>query len=94
MAEIKHEEKEKKGVFFTEEGGKRIAELLYFRSAPGRITVYHTEVDESLRGHGVGGRLVAAAVEYARANDLKIIATCPYAHKLMTRTPEFRDMLT
>ena len=91
--DIGHEEKKKKGVFFFDENRERLARLEYFHSAPGVITVYHTEVDEKLRGQHAGDKLVAAAVEYARENDLKIIPTCSFAKKVVDRTPEFQDIL-
>ena len=91
--DIKLEEMRKKGSFFIEEGGQRVAELQYFHSAQGQITIYHTEVDEKLRGKGVGEDLVAKAVSYAREKDLKIVAQCPYARKVIERTAEYKDIL-
>ena len=93
VMEIKHQEQKKKGVFFIEEGDERVAELEYFTSAPGVITVYHTGVNEKLRGHHIGDKLVAAVVDYARENRLKIVPTCPFTKKVIDRTPEFQDVL-
>jgi len=90
--DIKHEER-KKGVFFVEQDGERLAELEYFRSAPGEITVYHTGVDEKLRGQHVGDQLVAAVVNFARENGLKIVPTCQFTKKVIDRTPEYQDVL-
>lgn len=91
--DILHEEAKKKGAFFIEDGGERLAELQYFHSAPGEITAYHTEVDERLRGQKIGDKLVAAVVEYARVQNLKIVATCSFTKKVIDRTPEFQDVL-
>jgi uncharacterized protein len=91
--EISQEEQKKKGSFFIEDEGKRVAELQYFYSADCQITIYHTEVDENLRGKGVGKDLVARAVEFAREKMLKIVATCPFAHKVIMRNPEYKDVL-
>lgn len=90
--DIKHEEG-KKGVFFVEENSERLAELEYFHSAPGQITVYHTGVNEKLRGQHVGDQLVAAVVNFARENGFKIVPTCPFTKKVIDRTPEFQDVL-
>jgi len=90
---IEHEEKGRKWTFFVEEKGERHAELDYFNSGPGTINIYHTEVDEKLRGKGIGAELVKAAVDLARRNSKKIIATCPFAHKIIDRTTEYRDLL-
>lgn len=62
---IEHEERKKKGTFFINENGERLAELAYFKSAPSEITIYHTEISEELRGEGIGQDMVAEAVSYA-----------------------------
>ena len=91
--EIRHEEIKKKGSFVIDDNGERVAELNYFKSAPGEITIYHTEVNEDLRGEGLGEDLVEAAVKYARANKLKIIPKCPFAAQVIDEKPEFQDVL-
>jgi predicted GNAT family acetyltransferase len=91
--QIQHDEHGKKGAFYIEENGEWIAEMTYFHSAPGIITVDHTEVDEKLRGEGIGEDLVKTAVEYARANNLKIRPVCPYTRKVIEKTPEYQDIV-
>ena len=91
--DIKHLEHKKKGMFFVEEDGERLAERDYFASAPGQITAYHTEVGEKLRGQHVGDKLVEAVVNFARKNGLKIVPTCSFTKKVIDRTPEFQDVL-
>lgn len=93
MMKIGHEENKKKGTFFVVENDERLAELAWFKSAPGQITIYHTEVDPKLRGEGIGQDLVAAAVGYARENKLKVVATCPYAKRLIDKTPDYQDVV-
>jgi predicted GNAT family acetyltransferase len=91
--DISHEDSGKKGAFAVDADDERLAKLEYFVSASGEITIYHTEVSEKLRGQHVGDKLVAAAVAYARDNKLKVVATCPFAKKVIDRTPEFQDVL-
>lgn len=93
MMQIQREEHGRKGAFFIDEGGEWVAELTYFKSGDGEITIDHTEVDEKLRGQGVGEQLVKAAVDHARDNDLKIKVTCPYAQKVIDENPEYKDVL-
>ena len=81
-----------KGRFFIEENDKQIALMTYKKSGNGLITIDHTEVDSNFRGEGIGEDLVAEAVKFARENDLKIRATCPYAKKIIDKTPEFQDV--
>jgi predicted GNAT family acetyltransferase len=93
MMEIHHKQQKKKGIFTVDENGKKLAELDYFRSAPGEITIYHTEVDEELRGEGIGEDLVEAAVKHAREKGLKIIPKCPFAAHVIDERAEFKDVL-
>ncbi|MCV2983426.1 GNAT family N-acetyltransferase, partial [Escherichia coli] len=39
--------------------------------------IEHTDVDESLKGQGIGKRLVAKVVEKMRREKRKIIPLCP-----------------
>ena len=90
--EIQRDEHGRKGAFFIDEEGEWIAELTYVTDN-GVMTIDHTEIDEKLRGEGIGEDMVRAAVEYARENGLKINAVCPYAKKVIERTPELQDVL-
>ena len=90
--EIQRDEHGRKGAFYIDESGEWIAELTYFKT-DGIMTIDHTEIDEKLRGQGIGEKLVQAAVDYARANGLKIKTACPYAQKIIDRTPEFQDVI-
>lgn len=93
MTTIEHEETKKKGTFFVSENGEKLAELAYLRSGREEMDLYHTEVNPKRRGEGIGQDLVAAAVNFARNNGLKVVATCPYAKKVIERTPEFKGIL-
>ncbi len=92
--EINREESEGKGKFFIEESGKQIALMTYKKAGADKIVIDHTEVDESLQGEGIGNDLVEAGVKFARENNLKIVATCPFAKKVIDETPEFQDVLS
>ena len=65
----------------------------YIKSGDGQITIDHTEVDEKLRGQGVGEDLVKAAVDFARESGLKIKLICPYARKVFEKNPDYGDVL-
>jgi hypothetical protein len=92
MMEIQRDEHGRKGAFYIDQDGEWIAELTYFKNG-GVMTIDHTEIEESLRGEGIGEDMVKAAVEYARENGLKINAVCPYAKKVIEDDPELRDVL-
>lgn len=67
--------------------------LEYNLETEGILTITHTEVAEEFGGKGLGMELVKAAVEDAKKNNLKIVSLCPYAKKMIERTPEFKDLL-
>lgn len=81
------------GAFFIEQDGKRIAEMTYSAGKDGKLAVIdHTEVDPSLRGRGIPKHLVAAAVEWARAVNTRLLPLCPYAKHVFDTTPEYADV--
>jgi len=90
---IQHENEDKRGTFFIDENGERLAELTHFESAPGEMTIDHTEVSPKLRGEGIGEDLVAEAVKFARKDELKIVPTCSYAKKILEEAAEYKDVL-
>ena len=91
--DIKLEQGESKGAFYVEENGTRQAEMSFTKAGESRIIINHTEVSDSLRGTGAGVKLVAAAVEFARKNNIKIIPLCPFAKSVFDRKAEYHDVL-
>jgi predicted GNAT family acetyltransferase len=63
---------------FVLRGGSVVAELIYAIDGD-RMVLVHTEVPDEWEGHGIGGRLVRAALERAEANALTVVPWCPYA---------------
>ncbi len=90
---IQNEEQGAKGAFFIEKDGEWIAEMTYRKMGADRIIIDHTEVDDQLKGKGVGKKLVEAGVNFARENNLKIVPQCVFAKKIIDRIPEFQDVL-
>jgi hypothetical protein len=68
----------------TEDG---LAELIYRRRA-NRLVLVHTEVPKELEAHGLGGRLVKAAVDRAVSEGLTVVPLCPFARTWLERHPE------
>ncbi len=90
---IQQEDNGKKGSFYTEEGGKRLAEMTYVWAGDNAFIVDHTEVDELLEGKGAGKQLVRRAVEFAREKGLKLIPLCPFTKAVIDKTPAYQDVL-
>ncbi len=74
-------------IYASDGDGKVIAEIT-FPSADGVSTIDHTFVDESLRGQGVAGQLMKAAVKKISGDGNKIAATCSYAVAWLEKHPE------
>lgn len=70
------------------------AEMTYSHAGTTMIIIDHTEVPQPLRGRGIGDRLVARAVDDARAAGIKIVPLCPFAAAQFRRHPEFQDVLS
>jgi uncharacterized protein len=82
-----------KGLFYIQQEGEKLAEMVFTMSTPGQMIIEHTEVSEKLKGQNVGNKLVLHAVEYARANNIKIIPLCPFANSIFKRKTEYADVL-
>ena len=83
----------KKGAFYIEEDGKRVAEMTFVWAGDKVFIVDHTEVDDSLEGKGIGKQFVQHAVEFAREKGLKIIPLCTFTKRMIDKTPEYQDVL-
>jgi predicted GNAT family acetyltransferase len=91
--EIKHEFDGRKGSFYIEAGAKRFAEMVYVMAGPQKMIIEHTEVDESLKGQGVGAKLLESLVDYVRGEEIKVIPLCPFTKATFKKRPELQDVL-
>jgi uncharacterized protein len=73
------------------EGG--LAGLLYYSERPGGLVLVHTEVADEFGGQGLGGRLVAGALDEIRARGLTVTARCPFAARYIEKHPEYADLV-
>lgn len=90
---VKNKKVGTKGMFYVNNNTEILAEMVYTMAAPDKMIIDHTEVSEELKGQNVGLQLVKTAVEFARANSIKIIPLCPFANSVFKRKPEFADVL-
>ncbi|WP_027377631.1 GNAT family N-acetyltransferase [Kaistella palustris] len=70
--------------------GAKAGEMTFQKKDDGSIDIVHTQVDEKYSGQGLGKELVKAGTDYAKSQNLKVTASCPYAHKVISSTPEFQ----
>ncbi len=90
---IQHQFDVRKGSFFIEENGKRLAEMVYVMAGPQKMIIEHTEVDESLKGKGAGAKLLEALVEFVREKEIKVIPLCPFAKATFNKRIDLQDVL-
>ncbi|SNS77642.1 hypothetical protein SAMN05421640_1192 [Ekhidna lutea] len=91
--EIHNQETESKGAYFVEVEGKKVGEMTYSKAGDDRIIIDHTEVDDSMRGTGLGKKLVIKAVEDARSKGINIVPLCPFARSVFDKNKELSDVL-
>ncbi|MCB0542366.1 MAG: N-acetyltransferase [Lewinellaceae bacterium] len=91
--DIKLDTDGKKGAFFVEGEGKRLAEMAFTMAGAHKMIIDHTDVDDSLRGQGVGRKLLDALLPYVREHEIKVIPLCPYAKSVFEKDASIRDVL-
>lgn len=59
----------------------------------GRMVMTHTFVPSELRGKGLAEKVVRAALDYARRENLKVVPACSYVQVFIERNVEFKSLL-
>lgn len=85
----------------TARGGRWVArtsegpasEMTFRFRADGALIIDHTGVPDELEGRGIAGALMSHAIDYARAQGLKIEPRCSYVVAAFRRHPDWSDVL-
>ena len=77
---------------FTTQVDGHEAELIY-RLQDLRMTIDHTGVPDAIGGRGIAGELVKAALDYARAEGLRVVPACSYSAAYIQRHPQYADLV-
>lgn len=91
--EIQHQIEGLRGSFFIKSDVKKVAQMVYVLAGPKKMIIEHTEVDENLKGQGIGIRLLEALVDYVRVEGIKVIPICPFAKASFAKRPDLQDVL-
>jgi uncharacterized protein len=91
---IQLQESNTKGSFNFVVDEKIKASMTFSKAGDQLMIIDHTEVDDSLKGKGIGLQLVQEAVTWARTNNKKIIPLCPFAKSAFDKHSEFGDVLS
>ncbi len=65
--------------------------LADYRLEDGVMTFTHTETPPALQGRGTASKLIHGALLQARAQGVKVRATCSFVVAYLKRHPEFAD---
>ena len=89
MEKIEIHEGEKGISFFSlhADNGDEVGRMVV-SVTPGILEAGYTSVGFSQRKNGYGRKLVDAVVDYARKNDLKVIAKCGFVAMMFNKYPE------
>lgn len=68
--------------------------LLTYRRLPASIVLQHTEVPPPFGHHGIAAKLTRAALDFARANHLRVVPLCPYVSSFLRQHREYHDLLS
>jgi len=68
--------------------------LITYRRFPDRIALLHTEVPVPLQRNGIAAKLTQAALDFARANHLRVIPLCPYVSGFLRKHREYQDLIS
>ena len=72
--------------------GRRVG-LSEYRRNGRRVTFLHTEVDPTIRGEGLGEKLVSGALDDVRTRGERVVARCPYVKRFLDEHPEYQDLV-
>ena len=73
------------------QAGKRLAEITW-AERDGVMVMDHTYVSDTLRGQGVAKKLLDAAAQYARSQNLKMKPICSYVVSAFEKSKEYDDV--
>ena len=77
---------EQNKIYAIDKEYKVVAEIDFEKVDENTYNVYHTFVDESLRGQGIANELVTRAYkEITEVRKSKVTATCSYAQRWLER---------
>ena len=93
MHEIKHIFDGQKGSFYIEVNNQKVATIDYLMANDTKLIIEHTGVDDSLRGLGIGKKLLEKLIAYAREKQLLVVPLCSFAHAVIKKTPGWHDVL-
>ncbi|GLU49789.1 N-acetyltransferase [Nocardiopsis ansamitocini] len=75
------------------DGASEVAGVAQYIRTTELIAFVHTEVPPEHEGKGVGSALARTSLDAARADGLRVLATCPFFAGWIARHPDYQDLL-
>lgn len=91
--EIKRTDDTKHGSFAAVDNSREAGLMTYTWAGKEKMIIDHTEVNPEFSGKGVGKKMVLAAVEFARQQNIKILPLCPFAKSVFRKDKALHDVL-
>jgi len=91
MSEVTVQHNPAQNCFETTVDGFR--SVLEYEPGKGEMIMTHTFVPAELRGRGIAEKLVRAALDYARLEQLRVVPSCSYVDLFIRRRPEFQTLV-
>ena len=67
--------------------------VLDYRRSSDKLVIYHTEVPPPFQGRGLAARITRAALDFARAQNLRVEPRCTYTAAFLRKHPEYSDLI-
>lgn len=67
--------------------------VLVYSTIPEGVSFDSVRVPDAVGGRGLAGQLTRHALDWARAEDLKVRPTCPYVARWIERHPDYADLV-
>lgn len=80
-------------LYLEDETGRQIALIQFPEIRPDVVNIVHTEVDPSMGGQGIAGKITQKTAEYLREMNKKAVLSCSYSIKWFASHPEYQDIL-
>lgn len=78
----------------SDDGEREVAGFSEYQiGVDGTFDFTHTEVDERFEGEGIGSRLAAGVMDFARQEGVRIRPSCSFIRSYMERHEETHDLL-
>ena len=90
MVEVKFEADANRAAAYD---GEKLVGQCHYSVIAGKWDMDHTEVDESYGGQGIARMLVQTVIEQAQQKGVKIIPTCSYVSKWMSKHLEYQNLM-